>query len=53
MSARLNQAHRATADLDAVVDDLAAPPAIDVIAQLLNARRDPDFPHRGTLTTRT
>lgn len=46
VSARLQHTHRATADLDAVVDDLTVPPALEVISQLPNARPDPDSPHR-------
>ena len=46
VSCRLGQAHRATADLDAVVDDASPPPAIEVLSQLPTAEPDPDFPHR-------
>lgn len=46
VAARLQKTHRATADLDAVVDDLVLPPAIEVISHLPGARPDPDSPHR-------
>ena len=46
VSARLEQTHRSTADLDAVVDDLTVPPAIEVISMLPTARPDPESPHR-------
>lgn len=46
VSCRLGQAHRATADLDAVVDDASPPPAIEVLSQLPTAEPDPDSPHR-------
>jgi hypothetical protein len=38
--------HRATADLDAVVDDEAAPDALEVLANLTDAERDPTAQHR-------
>lgn len=46
VTARLGHAHRATADLDAVVDDLSRPPAIEVISRLPTAEPDPSSPHR-------
>jgi hypothetical protein len=46
VSWRLGQAHRATADLDAVADDATPPPAIEVLSQLPSAEPDPDSPHR-------
>ena len=38
--------HRATADLDAVVDDDTAPDALEVLANLEDAVRDPTAQHR-------
>lgn len=46
VSARLGQAHRATADIDAVVDDLAPPPAIETLLHVPGARPDPTGAHR-------
>jgi len=46
VSARLGQAHRATADIDTVVDDLTPPPAIDALLELPEAKADPSGPHR-------
>jgi hypothetical protein len=46
VSARLQQAHRATADLDAVVDDSTPPPAVDALLALPGAQPDPTGEHR-------
>lgn len=46
VSARLGQAHRATADIDAVVDDATPPPAVETLAELPHAEADPSGPHR-------
>jgi hypothetical protein len=46
VSARLRQAHRATADLDAVVDDTTPPPAIETLLNLPGARSDHTGTHR-------
>ncbi len=46
VSARLGQAHRATADIDAVVDDLTPPPAIETLLDVPGARTDPTGAHR-------
>ena len=46
VSARLGQAHRATADIDAVVDDLTPPPAIETLLDVPGARADPTGAHR-------
>jgi len=46
VSARLGQAHRATADIDAVVDDLTPPPAIETLLDVPGARADPTGTHR-------
>lgn len=45
VSARLGQAHRATADIDAVVDDLTPPPAIEALLDVPGAHRDPTGEH--------
>jgi hypothetical protein len=45
VSARLGQAHRATADIDAVVDDLT-PPAIEALLDVPGAQSDPTGGHR-------
>lgn len=46
VSARLGQAHRATADIDTVVDGLAPPPAIETLLDVPGARPDPSGEHR-------
>ncbi len=46
VSARLGQAHRATADIDAVVDDLTPPPAIEALLDVPGAHADPTGAHR-------
>jgi hypothetical protein len=46
VSARLQQAHRATADIDTVVDDLTPPPAIETLLDVLGAHPDPTGAHR-------
>lgn len=46
VSARLGQAHRATADIDTVVDDLTPPPAIEALLDVPGARPDPTGSHR-------
>lgn len=46
VSARLGQAHRATADIDAVVDDATPPPAVETLLELPHAQVDPSGPHR-------
>jgi len=46
VSARLGQAHRATADIDTVVDDLTPPPAIETLLDVPGARPDPTGEHR-------
>lgn len=46
VSARLGQAHRATADLDTVVDDLTPPPAIEALLDVPGAHADPSGAHR-------
>lgn len=46
VSARLGQAHRATADIDAVVDDATPPPAVETLLELPHAEADPSGPHR-------
>jgi hypothetical protein len=46
VTARLGRAHRATADLDTVVDDDTPPPALDVLRGLDGATPDPIEPHR-------
>jgi hypothetical protein len=46
VSARLGQAHRATADIDAVVDDLTPPPAIEALLDIPGAQSDPTGEHR-------
>lgn len=46
VSARLGQAHRATADIDTVVDDLTPPPAIEALLDVPGASADPTGPHR-------
>lgn len=46
VSARLGQAHRATADIDAVVDDATPPPAVETLLELPQAVADPSGPHR-------
>jgi hypothetical protein len=46
VSARLGQAHRATADNDAVVDDLTPPPAIEALLEMPGKQSDPTRGHR-------
>ena len=46
VSARLGQAHRATADIDTVVDDLTPPPAIEALLDIPGAHADPTGAHR-------
>ncbi len=46
VSARLGQAHRATADIDTVVDDLTPPPAIEALLDIPGAHADPSGAHR-------
>ncbi len=46
VSARLGQAHRATADIDTVVDDLTPPPAIEALLDVPGAHADPTGAHR-------
>jgi hypothetical protein len=46
VSARLGQAHRATADIDTVVDDLTPPPAIKALLDVPGAHADPTGAHR-------
>lgn len=46
VSARLGQAHRATADIDTVVDDVTPPPAVETLLDLPSAHADPTGPHR-------
>lgn len=46
VSARLGRAHRATADIDTVVDDDTPPSALDVLRHLEGATPDETRPHR-------
>lgn len=46
VSARLNQAHRATADVDTVVDETTPPDAISALLTHRDARPDADAGHR-------
>jgi len=46
VSARLGQAHRSTADLDTVVDDVTPPPAVEALLEVPGARPDPTGAHR-------
>lgn len=46
VSARLGQSHRATADIDTVVDDLTPPPAIEALLDVPGAHADPTGAHR-------
>ena len=46
VSARLGQAHRATADIDAVVDDRTPPPALEALLDVPGAESDPTGEHR-------
>lgn len=46
VSARLGQAHRATADIDTVVDDLTPPPAVEALLDVPGAHLDPTGAHR-------
>jgi len=46
VTVRLGEAHRATADVDTVVQDDRSPLAIDVLKRLPGAEPDPDVAHR-------
>ncbi len=46
VSTRLGQTHRATTDLDTVVDDSTPPPAIETLLDVPGARPDPTGTHR-------
>jgi hypothetical protein len=46
VSARLQQTHRSTADIDTVVDDMTPPPAIETLLALPGAHPDPTGAHR-------
>ena len=46
VTVRLRQAHRATADVDAVVDETTPPDAIEALAALPDVERDRDSAHR-------
>lgn len=46
VTARLGTAHRATADVDTVVDDSAPPDAVEALLTRQDAVRDPTAPHR-------
>lgn len=46
VTVRLGQAHRATADVDAVVDETTPPDAIEALAALADVERDPGSAHR-------
>lgn len=46
VSARLGQSHRATADIDTVVDDLTPPPAFEALLDVPGAHADPTGAHR-------
>lgn len=46
VSARLEQAHRATADIDTVVDDLTPPPALEALLGVPGVHADPSGAHR-------
>jgi len=46
VAARLGQAHRATTDVDTVIDEVAHPDAIETLLALPNAQPDPTGSHR-------
>lgn len=46
VTARLGQAHRATADVDAVVDETTPPDAVEAVLALPNSERDTGGEHR-------
>lgn len=46
VSVRLNEAHRATADVDTVVDETMPPDAVEALLALPDAVRDPSADHR-------
>jgi hypothetical protein len=46
VAARLGQAHRGTTHVDAVVDEVAQPDAVEALLELPTARRDPTGAHR-------
>jgi predicted nucleotidyltransferase len=46
VTARLGQAHRATADVDTVIDEVANPDAIEALLDLPTAEADPTGSHR-------
>lgn len=46
VTARLGQAHRATADVDTVVDDTTPPDAVEAVLALPGSTPDPGQPHR-------
>lgn len=46
VNARLGQAHRATADVDTVVDETMPPDAVQALLALPDARQDPTGSHR-------
>ncbi len=49
VAARLGQAHRATIDVDAVIDEVAHPDAIEALLALADAQPDPTAAHRVQL----
>jgi hypothetical protein len=49
VAAKLGQAHRATTDVDTVIDEVAHPDAIEALLALADARPDPTGPHRVQL----
>lgn len=49
VAARLGQAHRATTDVDTVIDEVAHPDAIEVLLALPGATEDPTGAHRVRL----
>ncbi len=46
VAARLGQAHRATTDVDTVIDEVAHPDAVEALIALPNAQPDPSAAHR-------
>jgi len=46
VAARLGQAHRATADVDTVVDETTPPDAVEALLALPDTVRDPSADHR-------
>lgn len=46
VTTRLGQAHRATADVDTVVDETAPPDAVDALLERPDTHRDPTADHR-------